>query len=79
MEKTTFINLLMRFYDVNQGNIKIDGKSIDGLSRHALRSSYGNGATGDLDQKMEQSGKISHLEKPDATDEDIIRVAKRST
>ena len=39
--KTTFINLLMRFYDVDQGNIKIDGKPIDGLSRHALRSSYG--------------------------------------
>ena len=45
--KTTFINLLMRFYDVDQGNIKIDGKSIDGLSRHALRSSCMERATGD--------------------------------
>ena len=39
--KTTFINLLMRFYDVDAGKICIDGKPIDELSRHALRSCFG--------------------------------------
>ena len=39
--KTTFINLLMRFYDVDAGKICIDGKLIDELSRHALRSCFG--------------------------------------
>ena len=39
--KTTFINLLMRFYDVNKGEIKIDGKSIYDVTRHSLRENYG--------------------------------------
>lgn len=39
--KTTLINLLMRFYDVNSGSIKIDGKSIYEMSRNDLRSNYG--------------------------------------
>ena len=39
--KTTFINLLMRFYDVDSGKICIDGKPIDELSRHSLRKSFG--------------------------------------
>ena len=75
--KTTFINLLMRFYDVNQGNIKIDGKSIDGLSRHALRSSYGMV----LQETWIKDGTVREniaFGKPDATDEDIIRVAKEA-
>lgn len=39
--KTTLINLLMRFYDVKQGSILMDGKDIRGISRHALRKTYG--------------------------------------
>ena len=39
--KTTFINLLMRFYDVDSGKICIDGKPIDEISRHSLRKSFG--------------------------------------
>ena len=39
--KTTMVNLLMRFYDVDAGKICIDGKPIDELSRHALRSCFG--------------------------------------
>ena len=39
--KTTLINLLMRFYDVNSGTVKIDGKSIYDMSRNDLRSNYG--------------------------------------
>ena len=39
--KTTFINLLMRFYDVDEGKILVDGKDIREVSRHALRSSFG--------------------------------------
>lgn len=75
--KTTFINLLMRFYDVNQGNIKIDGKPIDGLSRHALRSSYGMV----LQETWIKDGTVREniaFGKPDATDEDIIRAAKEA-
>ena len=75
--KTTFINLLMRFYDVDQGNIKIDGKSIDGLSRHALRSSYGMV----LQETWIKDGTVREniaFGKPDATDEDIIRAAKEA-
>src|SRR5699024_6496569 len=39
--KTTLINLLMRFYEVKQGTIKIDGKDIQSVSRHDLRSQFG--------------------------------------
>ena len=39
--KTTFINLLMRFYDVDGGSIRIDGQDIRGVPRHALRRQYG--------------------------------------
>lgn len=77
MEKLTFINLLMRFYDVDQGNIKIDGKPIDGLSRYALRSSYGMV----LQETWIKDGTVREniaFGKPDATDEDIIRAAKEA-
>ena len=75
--KTTFINLLMRFYDVDQGNIKIDGKPIDGLSRHALRGSYGMV----LQETWIKDGTVREniaFGKPDATDEDIICAAKEA-
>lgn len=75
--KTTFINLLMRFYDVNQGKIQIDGKAIDQLSRHALRSSYGMV----LQETWIKDGTVREniaFGKPDATEEEIIRAAKEA-
>lgn len=39
--KTTFINLLMRFYDTDKGNILVDGQPIKNVTRHSLRSNYG--------------------------------------
>ena len=62
---------------MDQGNIKIDGKSIDGLSRHALRSSYGMV----LQETWIKDGTVREniaFGKPDATDEDIIRAAKEA-
>ena len=75
--KTTFINLLMRFYDVDQGKIQIDGKSIEQLSRHALRSSYGMV----LQETWIKDGTVREniaFGKPDATEEEIIRAAKEA-
>lgn len=67
----------MRFYGVDQGNIKFDGKPIDGLSRYALRSSYGMV----LQETWIKDGTVREniaFGKPDATDEDIIRAAKEA-
>lgn len=75
--KTTFINLLMRFYDVDSGKICIDGKPIDEISRHSLRKSFGMV----LQDTWIKSGTVREnisFGKPDATDEEIIRAKKRS-
>ena len=75
--KTTFINLLMRFYDVDSGKICIDGKPIDELSRHSLRKSFGMV----LQDTWIKSGTVREnisFGKPDATDEEIIRAAKEA-
>ena len=75
--KTTFINLLMRFYDTNKGEIKVDGKEIRTLSRHALRSGYGMV----LQDTWIKQGTVREniaFGKPDATDEEIIRAAKEA-
>ena len=75
--KTTFINLLMRFYDVDQGQISIDGHPIRSLSRHALRGSYGMV----LQDTWLKSGTVRDnicFGKPDATDEEIIAAAKEA-
>ena len=75
--KTTFINLLMRFYDVNSGKICIDGKPIDELSRHSLRKSFGMV----LQDTWIKSGTVREnisFGKPDATDEEIIQAAKEA-
>ena len=75
--KTTFINLLMRFYDVTKGSISIDGHPIDQISRHSLRSSFGMV----LQETWLRSGTIRDnivMGKPDATDEEIIAAAKAS-
>lgn len=75
--KTTFINLLMRFYDVNSGTISIDGVNSTALTRHALRSSFGMV----LQETWLKPGTIKEniaMGKPDATDEEIITAAKHS-
>ena len=75
--KTTVINLLMRFYDVNSGSIKVDGTDIRDITRGSLRTSYGMV----LQETWLRSGTIRDnicMGKPDATEEEIIRAAKAS-
>lgn len=75
--KTTIINLLMRFYDVNSGSITVDGTDIRNATRNSLRSSYGMV----LQETWLRSGTIRDnivMGKPDATDEEIIAAAKAS-
>ena len=75
--KTTLINLLMRFYDVNSGEIKVSGKDIRNLTRKSLRQSYGMV----LQDTWLREGTIRDniiIGKPDATDEEIIAAAKAS-
>ena len=75
--KTTFINLLMRFYDTDKGEITVDGKEIRTLSRHALRSGYGMV----LQDTWIKQGTVREniaFGRPDATDEEIIRAAKEA-
>lgn len=73
--KTTLINLLMRFYDVNNGNIYIDGVSVQDMTRKSLRQSFGMV----LQDTWLKSGTIKEnisMGKPDVTDEEIIAAAK---
>lgn len=73
--KTTFINLLMRFYDVNSGSIKIDGLDIKDVTRHSLRSNYGMV----LQESWIKNGTVREnitIGKPDASEEEIIKAAK---
>ncbi len=75
--KSTVINLLMRFYDVDSGSVKIDGKDIRDITRDSLRASYGMV----LQETWLMSGTVREnikLGKPDATDEEIIEAAKKS-
>jgi len=75
--KTTFINLLMRFYDTDKGEITVDGKEIKTLSRHALRSGYGMV----LQDTWIKQGTVREniaFGKPEATDEEIVRAAKEA-
>lgn len=75
--KTTLINLLMRFYDVTDGNIKISGKSIKEITRHSLRQSFGMV----LQETWLSKGTIKEniaFGKSDATDEEIITAAKNA-
>ena len=75
--KTTFINLLMRFYDVDAGKVCIDGKPIDELSRHALRSCFGMVLQDTWIKQGTVRDNIS-FGKPDATEEEIINAAKEA-
>ena len=73
--KTTLINLLMRFYDVDSGQIKVDGANINTFTRASLRRSYGMV----LQDTWLKTGTIREnitLGKPDATMEQIIQAAK---
>lgn len=75
--KTTVINLLMRFYDVNSGSIKVDCTDIRDITRGSLRTNYGMV----LQETWLRSGTIRDnicMGKPDATEEEIIRAAKAS-
>lgn len=75
--KTTLINLLMRFYDVTDGNIKISGKNIKEVKRKSLRQSFGMV----LQETWLSKGTIKEniaFGKPNATDEEIILAAKNA-
>ena len=73
--KTTLINLLMRFYDVNGGSIEVAGEDIRNVTRASLRGSYGMV----LQETWLRAGTVREniaYGKPDATDEEIIAAAK---
>lgn len=75
--KTTLINLLMRFYDVDGGSISVDGTDIRDITRHSLRRNYGMV----LQDTWLKSGTIKQniaMGKPDATDEEITEAAKNA-
>ena len=73
--KTTIINLLMRFYDVDSGSIQVEGKDIRTVIRKSLRGSYGMV----LQETWLKAGTIREnlmMGKPDATEEEMIEAAK---
>ena len=75
--KTTLINLLMRFYDVDGGSISVDGEDIREVTRSSLRHNYGMV----LQDTWLKNGTIKQniaMGKPDATDEEIIEAAKNA-
>lgn len=75
--KSTIINLLMRFYDVDSGAIKVDGKDIRDITRDSLRAGYGMV----LQETWLRSGTVREniiMGKPDATDEEVVAAAKKS-
>ena len=73
--KTTLINLLMRFYDVNGGAIRVDGTDVRQITRASLRANYGMV----LQETWLKSGTIREnlvMGKPDATDEEVVAAAR---
>lgn len=73
--KTTLINLLMRFYDVDSGSIAVEGHDIRDVTRNSLRASWGMV----LQETWLRKGTVREnvcFGKPDATDEEMIRAAK---
>lgn len=75
--KSTLINLLMRFYDVNSGSIKVDGNDIRDITRKSLRDNYGMV----LQETWLKAGTIKEniaYGNPDATDEEIVVAAKKA-
>ena len=75
--KTTVINLLMRFYDVDSGSIKVDGTDVRDITRGSLRTAYGMV----LQETWLREGTIRDnikMGKPDATDEEVVEASKAS-
>ena len=75
--KTTLINLLLRFYDVDSGSIQVEGTDIRMLTRNSLRAAYGMV----LQDTWLRSGTVKEnllIGNPDATDEEIVEAAKLS-
>lgn len=75
--KSTLINLLMRFYDVDKGSINVDGNDIRCITRDSLRNNYGMV----LQETWLKSGTIREniaYGMPDATDEEIVEAAKKA-
>ena len=75
--KTTLINLLMRFYDVNAGSIKVEDRDIREMTRKSLRAGYGMV----LQETWLKTGTIREniaMGRPDATEEEIVEAAKAS-
>ena len=75
--KTTLVNLLMRFYEINGGCLKVDGRAIDAVTRDSLRANLGMV----LQETWLKAGTIADniaYGKPDATREEIIDAAKRA-
>ena len=73
--KTTIINLLMRFFDVNSGSIQVEGADIRAVTRRSLRESYGMV----LQETWLKAGTIREnlvMGKPDATEEEVLAAAK---
>ena len=73
--KTTLINLLMRFYDVNSGSISIDDNFVDDITRHSLRSNYGMVLQETWIKKGTVKDNIA-MGKPDADMQEVIAAAK---
>lgn len=75
--KTTLINLLMRFYDVTDGSITVDGQDIREVTRHSLRKNYGMV----LQETWLKAGSVRDnikMGNPNATDEEMIAAAKNT-
>lgn len=73
--KTTMINLLMRFYDVKEGSIKVEDNDVKSITRSSLRKNYGMV----LQDTWLKSGTVKEniiMGKPEATEEEVIRAAK---
>ena len=73
--KTTVINLLMRFYDIDSGSLKVDGTDIRNITRNSLRASYGMVLQETWLKSCSVKDNIK-MGKPDATDEEVIAAAK---
>ena len=73
--KTTLINLLMRFYDVNDGSISVDGKDIRNITRKSLRASWGM-VLQDTWLRAATVRENICMGRPDATEEEMIAAAK---